>query len=548
MVQRESHSYTLGCRAGDVCPFVHDSTRLGTSELTSKPSTQLQQSRKSLAKGSNISSFSPLQSIQAGRQYVPPPVDSSRIMQRPTPRAQTDNPREFQIEQLRRRFSAVEKPEDASTAFIFNLTPSDPDFPFDMENLECVLHVPLSFPCEGKPHIDVKNKEMGRGYQINIERGFDLLVERSPQATLLGLMNALDKQLEALLTEQKAETIKILPNSNPIRYPQSKAPQHSLLLEPVEQPVKPSETYTQQQRRDAEARRQAETSQLTARLGRLPLFSKSLDGIAYNVPIQSRQHEDLPVPLQAVKAVKLYVPLLYPLQHCRIEIQGVSRDAAAKTERAFERKAKESSETTLMGHVNYLAQHMHAFATEPEPITEASKIEHGIQELAKLSLDDHQASSEPPLSSGDNDALSHIKLIPRPPEWTAIEGEESSGSECLDSCGSNDDFTDNEEESHTLQAISEGPERGISLSFPLLELHGIELLELISLYVSVKCERCKETMDVDNIRSGSARVESCKKCASILTISFRKELMHQHSVRAGYLDLDGCTVLDMQPR
>ena len=29
---------------------------------------------------------------------------------------------------------------------------------------------------------------------------------------------------------------------------------------------------------------------------------------------------------------------------------------------------------------------------------------------------------------------------------------------------------------------------------------------------------------------------------------YRKALMHAHSARAGYLDLDGCTVVDMLPR
>lgn len=33
-----------------------------------------------------------------------------------------------------------------------------------------------------------------------------------------------------------------------------------------------------------------------------------------------------------------------------------------------------------------------------------------------------------------------------------------------------------------------------------------------------------------------------------MTIGFRADLLHQNSVRAGYLDLDGCTVVDMLPR
>ena len=249
-----------------------------------------------------------------------------------------------------------------------------------------------------------------------------------------------------------------------------------------------------------------------------------------------------------MKAVKLLVPSLYPLQNCRIEVQGVGRDAATNTERNFERRAKESIEVTLMGHVNYLAQNMHLFATEPETAEELPTPEPQVQELAKMPLADQQIDSKA-FFTEENDDRSHIKVIPRPPEWTVTDEQESSGSDYSDSYDSGDEVTDNEHESHVLEAVPEGPERGVSLSFPLLELYGIELLELTSLHVTVKCERCKETMDFDNIRSASPdRLDSCRKCASSLSIGFRKELMHQNSVRAGYLDLNGCTVLDMLPR
>ena len=195
-----------------------------------------------------------------------------------------------------------------------------------------------------------------------------------------------------------------------------------------------------------------------------------------------------------------------------------------------------------MGHVNYLAQNMHLFATEPEAAEDLPTSEPQVQGFTNMPLDEQQIDEE-------KDDRSHIKVIPRPPEWTVADDAESSGSNYSDSYDSGDEFTDNEHETHVLEAVPEGPERGVSLSFPMLELYGIELLELISLYVTVKCERCKETMEFDNIRSASLdRLDSCKKCASSLSIGFRKELMHQNSVRAGYLDLNGCTVLDMLPR
>ena len=435
------------------------------------------------------------------------------------------------------------------------MAPSDPDFPFELVGLECVLHVPTTYPKEAKPSLDVKNKEMGRGYQINVERGFARLAESNPQSTLLGLMNTLDKQLESLLTEQKADTITIIPNNMRV---QSKSTQQVKPVEniraPPTQPLDPSSSekrITSEQRRLASERREAETRQLEARIGRLPLFSKSSDGIEYTVPITPRKREDLPVPLQAVNVIKLFVPLLYPLQPCRIEIPGVSREAAKMTERGFEQRSIDSPVTSLMGHVNYLAQNMYLLATQPTEEPEAKQP--NVPELTSLSVDERAPGKDPLLANDEEDERSHIRFIPRPPEWAAHNEEEGpTDSEYSDSYDSGD-----EDENGGGAALDHAPEpstsitapeRGISLSFPFLELYGIELLELVSLCITIKCERCKDTRDISNLRNNASRSETCKKCAIPLSVGYRRELMYANSVRAGYLDLEGCTVLDMLPR
>ncbi len=434
------------------------------------------------------------------------------------------------------------------------MPPSDPDFPFEMVGLECVLHVPTTYPADARPYLDVKNREMGRGYQINVERGFARLAESRPQSTLLGLMNSLDKSLESLLSEQKAETITIIPNKMSIQgksTPQVKPVQD--IRAPQSQPTTPSDPqqfFTSAQRRLASERREAETRQLEARTGRLPLFSKSTDGIAYVIPITPRKHEDLPVSLQAVKTVKLFVPSLYPLQHCRVEIQGINREAAKSTEHGFEKKVKETPEMTLMGHVNYLAQNMLSLATQPTGELEAKM---SVPDLVSLPVEERTPEKDVHSGKGEEDDRSHIKFIPRPPEWAAHnEEEDSTDSEYSDSYDSGDE--DEEDGGAALDQVPESststqaPERGISLSFPFLELYGIELLELVSLSITIKCERCKDTMDISSLRNNASRSESCKKCAMPLSVGYRRELMHANSVRAGYLDLEGCTVLDLLPR
>ena len=474
---------------------------------------------------------------QSKQRYDPLTVDRSRVVQKPVSRTQADDPREFQIQQLRRRFSPKESVEDDGTAFAFHMAPSDPDFPFEMIGLECVLHVPKSYPRSGKPSLDVKNKEMGRGYQINVEKGFDALADRIPQMTLLGLMNGLDKQLEALLTGQKAETVKIVPNA---RKPTVQSPSVQPETGPHQTPnpvTKPAQvlpqTFTAEEQRQAAIRRDAETRQLEARLGRLPHYFKSSDGISYLLPIEPRKRADLPVPLQNVKTVRILIPMLYPLQPCRVEVQGVAKEAAMKTEQGFERKSRERPDLTLMAHVNYLTQNMHVLATEAAVDESPETVDTPAIKSLQLDVNSHVIPDKPPSSHPVSllDDRSHIQFIPRPPEWAAQtqadhdDSDSESGEET-----SEDDYTDDSKSGVELEIVPEvsstAPERGVLLSFPYLELYGIELLELISLSLTIKCERCKDQMDFKDLRSPTTagpnapgvKAESCKKCASALSV------------------------------
>ena len=461
-------------------------------------------------------------SDKSSRQYVPPPVDPSRIVPKPNPISDVSK-RESEINQIRRRFSLAETSTKAITILAFKLSPTDPDFPFDLDYLDCVLQIPLSYPESGLPTLNVRNKEMERGFQFNIEQGFDSIVKASPKSALLSYINALDRQLEDLLSGNKAETIKFIPNvqkSNDLTGRLVRNPGSAIEEQAKQVPARQTEpSYSSEQRAAAMTRREMEIRQLEARLGRQSLFAKSSDGIAYTLPIEPRHTSDLPVPLQSIKTVRLYVPMLYPLLPCRIALQGVARDAAVNTERAFERKAKESPETTLMGHVNFLAINMHSFALEQMEPDEPSGtiLDLGLE---NLELHDEGVETSDKMAATKSHLMerTHLHMIPRPPEWTSAGAAESdSGTDDTD----HQEYTSSEEEMlGAATDAKDGPERGISVNFPNIELHGIELLELTSLSLIAKCSRCKESIDVNNLRhnAASARHETCKKCASILSV------------------------------
>ena len=175
------------------------------------------------------------------------------MVQKPISRLQKDDPRQFQIGQLERRFSTTEKVADGGSTLSFQLVPSDPDFPFELTGLDCVLRVPDGYPESSRPSLAVSNYDMPRGYQINVEKGFDALAQALPNATLLSYVNALDKQLEALLTGPKAETIKIVSNASKLRAqqphdspnPTKEAPKASRSIVPSvkEAPVSDCKSY-----------------------------------------------------------------------------------------------------------------------------------------------------------------------------------------------------------------------------------------------------------------------------------------------------------------
>jgi hypothetical protein len=449
---------------------------------------------------------------------------------------------------------------------MFKMTPSDPDFPYDIEALECSLMVPQTYPHTGKPSLRALNKDIPRGFQINIERGFDTICSASPEATLLGLMNRLDKQLEIILAGEMAETVKVVVHKGPPSRVIGAAkpgpgPEAAAPATPASPPkpavvARPKATvFTSQQKEEAKGRRQANTRQLEARLGRLSSFAKSADGYSYTIPLDSPKRSTWPADIQPLRSFTLLLPELYPLEPSTIMLDSES-SAARNVEKAFETRSAAGSDATLMQQINYLTLHIKAMSVDTAkdnvatpPVTTEKVSSSGVSAV------DHA----PEISKASIDTLddkSHIKVIPRPPEWDVkAEGSDSDSSDEGEySYDSGDDTEGSAIAEEVTQSSGAPVERGVLLSFPQLELHSIELMELTTLNITVKCERCKDTMDILRLRNNvtgeaaNMRDETCKKCASGLAVGFRADLMHAGSVRAGYLDMDGCTVMDMLPR
>ncbi|KAJ5093917.1 hypothetical protein N7456_009778 [Penicillium angulare] len=563
-----------GCRTGAECPYVHDNS--GGQSMTSADQQSGSRDATDAQKSPELNRTSQNKDVASNEQPSKQPTTVSHAAQphRPVSKTEQKDPREFQLNQLRRRFQVQEKTDSDGSTLEFGLAPSDPDFPFELNALQCVLHVPKSYPAPGRPTLTVTNPEMEPSYQANVARGFDDIVDftlrTNGRGTLLNWMNSLDRQLEKLLTTlERGPKLKFVANVGTetadkgpvstnkaaikasVELPVLSKPVPRTVVKPTA-PPKPHvarKVYTADQKAQADKRRSLETKQIEARLGRLPLYQKRSD-TSFIIPMQPNKRDRLPGKLQAVKVVRLLVPVLYPLEHSTIEIQNIDSPEARSVEIGFTQWIEKNIQLNLVSQINYLASNMHNFAKTPLPeVAEHSQHEHfQTENIETLS----------PESDKHNDAISvedpdrpHLHVIPRPPEWSVTEHNDDS--EMSDESSfeeTSEEEEDNSEGGAAVPIATDTPGQGVALSFPFLELYGIELLETMYLAITIKCERCKETVDIKNVPNitdpkSTPKVESCNKCANSMTIGFRKQLMHSHANRAGYLDMDGCTVVDL---
>ena len=479
-----------------------------------------------------------------------PEASPARVVQRPVPQTQAQDARAYQLEQLRRRFSPEgSTADDGACRLLFNLAPSDPDFPFELDHLECDLSVPAGYPGLA-PRLRVRNKDIPRGFSLNIERGWDGLVREKRGATLLTLINALDRNLETLLAEQKTETVKLTVFKNsklqddPASAGELETPPPPKPPQPQPRRYVPEPSFTSEQIAEAKARRAQEIRQLEARMGRLPLYGRSSDGVVYTLPLEPKRRAGLPTGLASVDSVQLIIPLLYPLQPLRILLNNVESEDAEGVEDLFAEKAAERKEVTLMSHVNFLAQNLRSLTQQARDRIQSPA--HGYQEASTGNMDAEARGAE---SVPKEDGRDHIRVIPRPPEWCVLGGEDESSTSEDDVSGPSDEdrFTDRDDGDGAV-AGQQTAERGTALTFPSVELRSVELLQVSILSLGVRCERCRTINEVGGLNGNVEKSGRCRKCTAAYAVKFRPELIHNNSARAGFIDAVGCTAVDLLPR
>ncbi|KAK5078900.1 hypothetical protein LTR64_002682 [Lithohypha guttulata] len=535
-----------GCRAGNQCRFQHIKPVEPSSLIEKGNSTDAEPHALSHTNPRALSATT-VSSARLERANV-----SRAPVSRPVAQAELDDPREYQITQVVRRHKPFRADLGDETTLKFRLSPTDPDFPFELENgLQCVLRVPSTYPRNGKPTLAVQNPEMARGFQINVEQGFNSLVSQHPGKSLLALLNELDKSLERFLTSTKANTVKLISN-RPKEVPVVPEKEH---VKPAPVDVPAVLRYDVAQLREAKTRREAEIRQLEARLGRSDLFSKVGDGIAFNVPLQNISHSVLPASLQAVRDTALIVPEVYPLEPCTIILKGVHGEEAEHVEIAFEQRVVEKPELSLMAHINYLTQNLGKMAKVPSS-TSTQVRDVGVDHDYSNEIMPSSTSQQQTANETIDPARPHLRYMARPPEWQ--QPNKGNVPDEVDSSESSE-YDSEEDSEHEIEDSIEGMvlptaiEKGIQISLPRLDMTGIELLQISKLSIAVKCNRCKEQAEfkdltpATNASGVTQRSLTCQKCSAVLSATYHFELMHVNSSRAGHIEVENCSISDLLP-
>ncbi|KAL9545680.1 hypothetical protein PS6_008091 [Mucor atramentarius] len=297
--------------------------------------------------------------------------------------------------------------------------------------------------------------------------------------------------------------------------------------------------------------------------------------------------------------IKYHVPALYPLEPCSIEIDNKKLDKtrASWISLGFEQHVA-NGDYTLFENLNWLNRNIELLLSTPP--TQKTKEQAEADSIAAAQQKDLKppvkaAQQQPALSitapeftpqqpkpsetkkksslfDEANDIKKNKVIIVNDPSLVIEQADEEEVE--VELAEGEDDYHRHLEEEHQQQ---QGEKTVVGLSQPVVrrgteirlvepKLENISLFRCALLHIMVRCARCKDTVEVENIKpeqedkqaaaasSSSSkqppkteRWMSCPTCSSVLGIKFLGELVHQGALSVGLLQLAGCTPYDILP-
>ncbi|ORE11352.1 hypothetical protein BCV72DRAFT_238035 [Rhizopus microsporus var. microsporus] len=315
----------------------------------------------------------------------------------------TDNKRKLELIQLETRYRStyqLVKDNEQETVVRIAIKPTDPDFPYELDALQVQLHIPNTYP-EAPCKIQVLNNDIPRGFAFNLEKGYAAHVDNmNTHQTLVRQMNWLDRNMETLLQQAPAPTVRFVSHSpKPTAAPATTEPQqdqrrHHLdttkpiihqsassnprsYSPPKQVSVSKSNTtsaaasshsevahteediYAPKEKAAADERRKREIQQLRTRFADSFKSTKSNTVIHLTLNINDPEfsHEQHLGGTQLY--IKYHIPRLYPLQPCSIEVENRNLDATRKSwiEGGFNMHVVQSRDS-LFENLNWLNRYL----------------------------------------------------------------------------------------------------------------------------------------------------------------------------------------------
>ena len=396
----------------------------------------------------------------------------------------TINSRDKQVAQLKRRYGTSLRQSEET--FEVPFVPTDPDFPFELPSLTMRFTIPPEYP-HAPMQLRVTGIEIG--FARNIEREFDAqkIGFGHGGRGILGSLTWLDRNLEALLAMKKVDTIKIIRTGN--IDPAIKAETKPARILDATAPV--NQAFSKVALLEAEIARNMELTKLRM------IHPSQLHQTSFDLQLPNLR-------------IRLTVPKEYPLIHASLLVlDGPSIEEAANYELMRDRG--------LARNLNYISSNVDklkpvAMRAESPPISDWKP-------------DDNQFDNDFVLVEGqtyfvddsDSDAESDFSLIESDLEQLAIK-----------------------------PTIDRVEERGTAIN-SVIEMQNIPLLEPLTISLTLKCLRCKAVADSPSVPLFKEVSTKCATCSALLCVTYRGLALHQANSRLGYLDLKGCSVMDLGP-
>lgn len=571
---------------------------------------------------------------------------ATRPTVKPPNKANNDDKRKLELIQLETRYKStfrLIKETSNETVVRLAIKPSDPDFPYEIEALQLQLNIPKDYP-KSACTVQVLNNDIPKGFAINLEKGYSARVDPSnAHQTLVRQMNWLDRNMETLLQQAPAPTVRFISNLNTnsaaVSTTDDEIPQHvkpiaeaSILKPQVNTPVNnqassssssskpivnyqpastprpspavvataapaapvvkketpketPKETFSPAQIASAEKRRRYEYRQIQTRF--CDTFKtvrtnakETVATLVLEINDTDFTHEQLVGGKELY--IKYHVPALYPLQPCSIEIENRNLDKTRANwiSEGFKEHVA-NGDYTLFENLNWLNRNLESLVSTPPTSKTAEEEETEIiaasqqKDLKPPTKQQQQLSVTAPVFTpkqqpkktslfDENDDIKKNKVIIVNDPSLIIEQADEEEVEV--------ELAKEDDPAHTISQTTTAEGEGSSsnalsgISQPVVrkgteirlvdpKLENVSLFRCSLLHIMVKCHRCKDTCEVENIRPDSTeetqqkkeRWMACPTCTSLMGIKFLGELVHQGALSLGLLQLSGCSPFDILP-